>query len=412
MRLLRLAPTLALLFFGMAGASRGQYAAPVLARSASCLTATAHWEGDPADLPPAALAEETLDGPRTLVDSAFPDDATPVNRTIAATGRVRLRALTLLSKPGATLTRKLSLPKGTRYSLRILLPFVAGCEARYGFRLPEGFSGNLKTLSVRLGDGKTLCETGSFGTNGAPSGVRYAPAALGDGILVRFVTTAVNAAGQKFTDEDWFVTYARSGQARGFSLPLLAGTVRAQQGAPALPDSADSGLRDALLRHCREATTLTFALHGCPDALAPTLRWDDPQKVTAAELSAQTARRGWRPPLQLVFADACSTLEGGARTLPTALGIRDGGDPGRAYVGFDAPAVVDGNAARLFWEALREGKTVREATAEAQSYYDAHNTLDGAAYPATLKIVGDPQARLSRLPGLAASDGGFELTTR
>lgn len=407
MRLFRLAPALALLFFGSATASRGQYAAPTLAASAHCLIATAKWEGDDADIPPAAIVEETLDGPRDLDDAVLPDDATPVSR-VASGNRVRLRALTLVEKPGKRISRKLTLPTGTRYSLRILLPFVGGGEARYGFRLPEGFSGNLKTLTVRLGDGKTLCETGRFGAGGAPSGVRYAPAALGDGKLVRFVTTATNDKGQKFADEDWFVTYARSGQARGFSLPLLAGTVRAQSDAPSSVAPAEAGLRDALLRHTREATTLTFALHGCPDALAPTLRWDDPQKVTASELATQTARRGWRPPLQLVFADACSTLADGARAIPGALGIKDG-DRGRAYVGFDAPAVVDGNTARLFWEALRDGKTVREATGEAQAYYDAHNALGGVTYPALLHIVGDPDARLSRLPGVAPSEGGFAL---
>jgi hypothetical protein len=389
----RLTAWAALMFLALC--ARAEFSAPAVALAGRVTVATARWEGDDADLPPAAIVEETLEGPWNLSEGALPDDATPVSR-VAGVTRTRIRALTVVERPGRAITRRLALPPGTRYQMRVLLPFVSGCDTQYPFRLPAGLRGRARALSVHFGDALPLCETHAFGEPGAPTGIRYAPAALGDGRLVRFVTTATDEQGRTFTDEDWFLTYQRGGQARGFSLPLLAGTTETR--ARATPAS---GVRALFLRQLREATTLTFALHGSPDAVAPTLSRTDPQTVTAAEMAVQSRRRGWRPPLQLVFADSCSTLANGARAIPDALGISDG-TPGRAYVGFDAPAVVDGRCARLFWETLRAGKTVREAVSIAQSYYDTHNTLEGRAYPATLRIVGDPEARLS---GLRAAPG-------
>jgi hypothetical protein len=383
--------------------ARAQFSAPTLTRAGRVLTATARWEGDLADLPPAAIVEEVLEGPWNLSESALPDDATPVSR-VANSTRATIRALTLIESPGKLVTRRLALPPGTRYTLRVRLPFVAGCDVRYAFRLPIGMTGRAQRFCVRLGDALPLCETDAFGLPGAPIGIRYAPAALGDGRLVRFIIEATDVQGREFTDEDWFLVYQRGGQTRGFSLPLLAGTTKALAGrGPTPTDAPESGIREAFLRQLREATTFTFALHGAPDAVAPTLRRDDPQLISAAEMAVQSARRSWRPPLQLVFADSCSTLAGGARAIPAALGITDA-TPGRAYVGFDAPAVVDGKVARLFWEAMRAGKTVREAVLVAQRYYDAHCFLDGKAYPAALKIVGDPEARLSRLKSSQSGD--------
>lgn len=369
--------------------------------------ATARWQGDKTDLPPAAIVEEVLEGPWNLAESTLPDDATLVSRNANST-RATLRALTLVQKPGQSITRRLVLPLGTRYQMRVLLPFVSGCDTRYQFRLPLGLQGKARKLTVRFGNSQALCTTQVFGqSDAAPAGIRYAPAAFGDGQLLRFVTKATDDQGREFSDEDWFLVYHRGGQARGFSFPLLAGTDEAMdsEGVP------ENGVRDLFLRQLREATTVTFALHGSPAAVAPTLSQSDPQKITASEMAVQSGRRGWRPPLQLVFADSCSTLAGGAREIPQALGIEDN-TLGRAYVGFDAPAVVDGRCAQLFWETLRAGKTVREAVAVAQSYYDAHNVLDGKPYPATLRIVGDPEARLNRLKTAVNSEGSWwELLT-
>ncbi len=378
--------------------ARAEYATPQLARQGKVTTASARWAGEPGDLPPAAILEETLTGPWNLSESALPDDATPVAR-VAGVTRTTLRALTLLESPGRVVTRKVALPPGTSYSLRVLLPFVTGCDVRYKFHLPTGFVGRPEKLAVRLGDGPTLCETKRFGQPEGPHGIRYAPSALGDGRLLRFVTRATNDDGRVFTDEDWFVVYQRSGQTRGFTLPVAAGAERVSTS----PGSPSLGIRDGFLRQLREATTLSFALHGSPTALAPTLRFDDPQKVTTTEMARESGRRSWRPPLQLVFGDSCSTLASGARAIPEALGITDA-TPGRAYVGFDAPAVVDGKTAWLFWDALRAGKTVREATQSAQSYYDSHNFLDGKTYPATLRIVGDPEVRLGYLQSAPSAD--------
>ncbi|MGC4042411.1 MAG: hypothetical protein QM758_01250 [Armatimonas sp.] len=392
--------------FALALSARAEFSAASITRTGRVTMATVRWSGERADLPPAAIVEEVLEGPWNLSESALPDDATLVSH-IAGSTRATLRALTVIEKPGQVITRKLALPLGTHYRMRILLPFVSGCDTRYDFHLPEGVRGGAREFSVRLADGLSLCETKMFGQRGAPTGIRYAPAALADGQLIRFVTRATDEQGCTFTDEDWFLVYQRGGQARGFSLPLLAGAGEGRD-SEAVPEN---GVRDLFLRQLREATTLTFALHGSPNAVAPTLSLSDPQKVTAAEMALQSERRGWRPPLQLVFADSCSTLAEGARAIPTALGIQDS-TPGRAYVGFDAPAVVDGHCARLFWETLRAGKTVREAVAEAQRYYDAHNVLDGKTYPAILRIVGDPEARLNRLKATNSNAAGWwELVT-
>jgi hypothetical protein len=382
---------LLLLFSILLGAlsARAEYSAPRLMYQGKRITAQSQWVGEPGDLPPAAILEETLTGPWNLSESALPDDATPVAR-VAGVTRTTLRALTLLENPGQRVTRTVALPPGTRYSLRVLLPFVGDGEVRYKFRLPTGFVGQVKKLSVGPGDDSAFfCETERFGDPTAPRGIRYAPPTLSDGKLVRFVTRATNDDGRIFTDEDWFVLYQKRGQTHGFTLPQAAGTEQTQR----LPASKNTKIRDGFLRQIREATTLSFALHGSPTALAPTLRSDDPQKITVSEMARASGRRTWRPPLQLVFGDSCSTLAGGARAIPEALGITDS-MPGRAYVGFDAPAVVDGRTAGVFWDALRAGKTVREATSSAQSYYDAHHFLDGKTYPATLRIVGDPEARL------------------
>ena len=96
------------------------------------------------------------------------------------------------------------------------------------------------------------------------------------------------------------------------------------------------------------------------------------------------------PPINVVYAYSCDTCASGATGWATAFGI--GADAvNSAYVGFDATAAFKNgvNASHSFWVALKAGKPVKLAMADAQSVYKEYGN-NGA----NLVLIGDPDTTL------------------
>ena len=294
----------------------------------------------------------------------------------------------------------------------IEVPYVSGTNCKYDFKLPDGIaSKNVQHVTITANTSQ-IFDGDKIGLAGS-SGCYYYSNAFRDSSYILFTTIATDKSGNIFTRMDYFIVYNQywvisKKDSGNMSQENASFDIFEMRHAPILKpmfgnyphdavdidfDAPDGKGPDKFSRAQREATVILFNLHGDPRKVGVNV---PPMFVTSGAIAIQVGKRAYRPNINIVFAESCSTLApsvpGGpySTQLPTAFGI-GAGAVDRAYIGFDASSMRNTNVSSIFFDELKLGQTVAYAVAKAQKQY---NDDTRGILPAKLIMIGDQNTTL------------------
>jgi hypothetical protein len=295
------------------------------------------------------------------------------------------------------------------YRVDILPPYVSGTNCSFDWKKPAGSSqGTLVDYKVTLGDNTPPILAGTTPTNWKTK-VRYMSNHFTDdtpiNIKVEYTVTIPTADANggnsskpiTFTENQVRVAYNKHSYLNSSELGnesfYTVNKTLVEMKHKILDGTGDGNttyskdrFTDALLK----ATAIHFSLHGSPNFLSPGIIITPSTSWSTTEISAVVAKRQI-PPINVVYAAACSTCAGGSTSMANAFGITSSSID-RAYVGFNADVSECPEAQEAFWLALAGGKTVTGAIREAQIQYNRNNF---AGKNGQLVKVGDGETTLN-----------------